>query len=430
MAKSIPTAELASSPDRAATLPVSEAVRHAAPAVAAELEAIVQRREAHQQPVFRMDKSLVNTAPPPLAQELMEGKKTSRYSAWEVGPAAGVIELRQEIASWRRNLYRERITSDNVLITPGASAAFYLTLTSLVRPGEGVITLPPCFPNYVGALRVHGAEVSNVRLQPENDFAPSHAQLMNTWGPRTRMLICTLPNNPTGTTFNNSVVKSIEALARERGGRVVADETFAPFDLRPDAHATKDLSLQTTITLGSFSEAFSLADLRVGYIIAPKDLVQEMSMLQGYINVGASARAQEIAFAALRNREEHFSRLIPKLRARDADLCDALTRVPGVESVVGYAGTFKWIKTAAENSARLALDLARETGVIVRPGIDYGQEGWLRVAFGMIGSDSSFREAMNRLRSFKGWHKSSEWHSDLAVPERPRPKRAQPQAIP
>lgn len=407
----------------AAALPVSEAVQHAVSAACAEIDAIIKHREEHHRPVLRMDKSLINTSPPAAALDLIEGRKQSKYSSWEVGPAQGVIELRQEIANWRRNLYQERITSDNVLITPGASAAFFLTLCSLVHPGEGVITMTPCFPNYMGALRIRGAEVSKVRLLAENDFAPAFNQLMSCWGPRTKLAVCTQPNNPTATMLDSASIKGIEGLASDRGGRVLIDETFAQFDLRPDAQPLHNLSLKTTITIGSFSEAFSLADLRVGYIIAPAELVRDMSILQGYVNVGASARAQEVAFAALRGREEHLSRLVPKLRQRDADLTDLLTHIPGVEDVVGYAGTFKWVKTGNTDSARLAVDLARETGVIVRPGVDYGQDGWIRIAFGMIAGDSTFRDAMQRLCAFKGWAKTSEWSEELAPPRRPRVAR-------
>ncbi|MBN8548316.1 MAG: pyridoxal phosphate-dependent aminotransferase [Deltaproteobacteria bacterium] len=411
------------------SLPVSEAIAPLTPAAAPQIEEIVQRRQAHQHPVFRMDKSLINTPPPLPAVELMEGARKSRYSAWELGPACGLPELRQEIANWRRNLYAERITSENVLITSGASAAFNLTVNALVRPEESVIVMPPCFPNYLGALRNRGTHITRVPLQQDNDFEPSLPLLETAWKSGARMAVCTLPNNPTATTLENACVNRIEKMAREHGGWVVIDETFSSFDLRPDIQPLKNLSLRSTITLGTFSEAFSLADLRVGYIIGPKELVRDIGVLQGVINPSGSARAQEVACAALREREAHFSKLIPALRSRDADLQDALTRVPGIESIVGYAGPFKWIKTGATDSAQLAVSLARETGITVRPGIDYGQEGWVRLAFGMIGTPREYAQALSLLRSFKGWE-APRWDENIKLPARPRAAKSGVSAAP
>jgi aspartate/methionine/tyrosine aminotransferase len=137
---------------------------------------------------------------------------------------------------------------------------------------------------------------------------------------------------------------------------------------------------------------------------------------------GASARWQSVALAALRQREEHFDRIVPKLRRRDAEVHNALESISGVEVVSGYAGTFKWVKFEAGNSKKFALDLARQTGVIVRPGADYGQDGWVRISFGMLESPADLAEALQRLQQFEGWRRAPKWDDDIKLPPRP-PRR-------
>lgn len=404
-----------------ALLPAGEAVRHLASSIGDTLEGIIQHREAHRLPVFRMDKSLINAPPPPAAQELIEGLKSSSYSPWEMGPAEGLMTLRQEISRWRSNLYDERITAENVLITPGATAAFFLSVLSVVRPGQAVMLMTPCFPSYLGAVQVHGAEVLKLPLRPENDFEPMATQVESLWTAETRAVAAVSPNNPTGTILGAHCLQTLERVAHDRSATLIVDETFAPLDLRPESGPAHRFSLPTTVTLGSFSEAFSLADLRVGYIIAARGTICQMSALQGCLSGGVSARAQEVAFAALRQRDQHLSSLIPKLRERDASISNALQSVDGIGEVHGYAGPYKWVKTAVSNTKQLAVQLAEETGIIVRPGSDYGQEGWIRIAFGMIRDTRQFAEALSRLKRFKGWSTQNQaWDRDARLPSKAR----------
>ncbi len=397
-------------------LPANAASASRTPAIGEQLDRIMRRRIAHSQPVFAMDESLVNAPPPQAARELIEGRTTHLSPSWAMGPAGGLPKLREEIAHWRASVYRDRITADNVLVTAGATAAFSLAMVSLLKPGDAAMVMWPCFPNYIGSIDARGGEVQRLQLRVDNNFEPSTPELSSQWKPRTRALVAVNPHNPSGTMLSSSSLAGMERHCQDNRACLIVDETFAHFDLRSDPTPSHQVSLATTISLGSFSETFSLADYRVGYMIGPAKVIAYAAEKQSCVSGRVSARDQEIALAALSQREPHLSLLLDALRMRDAQLSNTLAQIDGVEAVYGEAGTYKWVKTSRRDSQQLALDLASEVGVFVKPGTHYGQDGWIRISFGKIGSSTAFQEALRGLKNFKGWLKQpapTDWEATL-----------------
>jgi aspartate/methionine/tyrosine aminotransferase len=278
------------------------------------------------------------------------------------GPIRGSDALRQRLAS----LYSVRVDvalpHENILITPGAIAANFLVLYSLIKPGDHVICVYPTYQQLYSVPESLGASVSLWKLKKGKKYIPDLSDLDSLLKDNTKMIIINNPNNPTGATIPKSVLKGLIDRARERNIIILSDEVYRPIfhGISPmDAEyppSLISLGYEKTIVTGSMSKAYSLAGIRIGWI-ASRDasLIEAFASARDYTTISVSQIDDRIASYALSGSVIHA------LLGRNIKL--AKTNLALLEEFVDEHGEVcSWVKPNAGTTALVRFE--REDGPV------------------------------------------------------------------
>lgn len=242
---------------------------------------------------------------PPLAavEAAVEGLEAERTG---YAPIAGDTALRRAVAemfdaSVERLRPRVRWRADNVAITPGAQGALYAALQVLIDEGDEVVAPSPMYPGQARAIAAAGGRLRTAPLSPENGFRPDSDSLEAAITPRTRVLILTTPNNPTGAMADLDELRAIADLAVSCDLWVVSDEVYGrlAYDRPHLSIAALPGMAERTVTLDSVSKAYAMTGWRVGWAIGPRDVVRLIEGLLHAMTHGAPPFTQAGALAAL-----------------------------------------------------------------------------------------------------------------------------------
>ncbi|KAL2166924.1 hypothetical protein VTG60DRAFT_1952 [Thermothelomyces hinnuleus] len=267
------------------------------------------------------------------------------------GAILGSETLRQRIAALHdRASDVEPLPSENVLVTQGAIGANFLTLYTLVGPGDHVICVYPTYQQLYAVPKSLGAEVSLWKLKAERGYVPDVSELGGLVKDNTKMIILNNPNNPTGSTIPKSVLSQIVAFARERGIIILCDEVYSPlYHSLPEGQEAPPSVLafgySKTIATGSMSKSFSLAGIRIGWVASrDRAIIGAVAAARDYTTISVSQLDDQVASYALSEP------VVRPLLARNLEL--ARTNLGLLSAFVDkYARVCSWVKPTAGTTA-------------------------------------------------------------------------------
>lgn len=339
-----------------------------------------------------------STGPLWTIQQLMEIEQAEAAQLGEVPlnyvHAAGTRELRRAVAEFYGG-----IDPDWVQVTTGSAEALWLILFDACEKGANVIVPSPCYPAFDGIPRALGVEVRYWRLRPENGFRPDFDELRKLIDGNTRCLIVNSPHNPTGIVLEYEEVGAAAELAAARGIRFVADEVY--HGIYYDGKARQSAaSIPTATVTGDVSKAFSLAGLRIGWIVE-RDAERRHAFYnaRSFICVSSSVVGERLSALALRQYRTIWQRNTEvagqNLLALAALFEEASSEIAWVRPQGGFT-CFPWLKNQAD-ARPLCRRLVKEAGVLFAPGDCFGMPAHFRVGFGVAGA--RFPEALGRVRA-------------------------------
>jgi aspartate/methionine/tyrosine aminotransferase len=297
--------------------------------------------------------------------------------------ALGRPALRAAIAEHYRRSYDLALDPAQVVVTVGASGAFVLAFLALFDQGDRVIVPEPAFPAYKNILRAFGIEVVRVGLGAATDFKPTVA-LLEGVPPPVHGLIVASPANPTGTMLDAAELAALATFCRSRGIRLVADEIYHGITYDRPASTIREFDPDALIISG-FSKYFCMTGWRLGWLVAPPDLVRPIELLAQNLFISPPALAQDAALAALVCRDELDQR-VETYRHSRAALLDCLPR-GGLDRFAPIDGAFYLyvdVSHLTDDSHALCAAILESTGVALTPGADFDRESghrYLRLAF-------------------------------------------------
>jgi len=313
-----------------------------------------------------------------------------RRGVTQYTPALGIGALREAIAGHYRHAYGLDIDPARIVITAGASAALLLACTALVDRDDEVLMPDPTYPcnrHFVTALE--GRPIS-VPSGPAQRFQLTAAEVEARWTEKTRGVLLASPSNPTGTSIDPHELERILAAVRARGGFAIVDEIYQ--GLSYDTAPVSALSFgDDVVTVNSFSKYFNMTGWRLGWLVAPPELTGAFEKLAQNLFICASAVAQYAALACFEpdtlaiyeQRRVEFKRrrnfLIPALEK----LGFAVPVVPDGAFYV-YADCRGVAHPAAHDSAALTASMLNDAGVVMVPGLDFGNHAphdYVRVSY-------------------------------------------------
>jgi aspartate/methionine/tyrosine aminotransferase len=294
------------------------------------------------------------------------------------GAIDGTERLRSNVAS----LY-EKQGVPNVLITHGAISANALVYETLVEPGDHVISVLPTYQQHYSIPESYGAKVDILRLREENGFLPDLDELRRMVTPTTRVIAINNPNNPTGSLMDREFLAEIAGIARSCGAYVLNDEVYRGTDQVGTGFTASIADVyEKGISTGSMSKTWSLAGLRVGWIVAPVELLQRVRTHRDYNTISVGMLNDLLASIALENRKAILERNHGILRTNLAVLDAWIAKEPLLSYVKPKSGTTALVKVNVDMTSReFCVSLLEKTGVMFTPGSALDVEGYVRIGY-------------------------------------------------
>ena len=294
------------------------------------------------------------------------------------GAIEGSTRLRQAITT----LYADK-TVEDITITHGTIAANMLVHKALVSRGDHVVSVVPTYQQHYSIPSSIEANVETLPLQAEDGFLPDLDKLRTMVTPETKLITLTNPNNPTGALIGREMLQEIVEIARENDAYILCDEVYRGTGQVGDGMSPSIVDLyEKGISTASTSKAFSLAGLRVGWVVAPEEVTKQILIHRDFDTISVGMINDHFAAIALENKDKLLARSHKITRDNLAILDAWVEREPRVSWVKPSAGTTAMLKIDVPMSSReFCVDLVKTTGVMLTPGDAFDMEGYARIGF-------------------------------------------------
>jgi aspartate/methionine/tyrosine aminotransferase len=310
--------------------------------------------------------------------------------------AVGIAPLREAIAGDYRDRYGVVVDPGDIVVTTGSSAAFQLAFLAAFEPGERVALAAPGYPAYRNILSALGLEPVLIEAGENAHYQPN-PELLAGAGPLAGLIVAS-PANPTGTMIPPGDLARLALWCRERGVRLVSDEIYHGITYE-EAPQTARAFGPEIIVVNSFSKYYSMTGWRLGWMVAPPDLLRWIECLAQNFYVSPPALSQLAALAAFGCRAE-LDRHVARYRT-NRDLLIAALRDAGLTRFAPAEGAFYLyvdVSALTEDSQAFCRQMLTETGVATTPGRDFDPihgGSWVRLSF--AGGAAEIVEAARRL---------------------------------
>lgn len=320
----------------------------------------------------------------------------------------GLLELREAISD---RIYQkcglEYNPVDEVLVTTGVSEALDLAVRALVSPGNEVIIIEPCYVSYKACVHLAGGVPVVVDTYVENAFRPDPADIERRITDKTKAIVLSYPNNPTGAVVDRATLVKIAEIAKSHDLIVISDEIYD--ELTYDGTHTCIASLpgmrERTVLLNGFSKAYAMTGWRIGYVAGNRDIVGAMMRIHQYTMLCAPVMGQKAAIEALTRGEAEMKRMVSEYNRRRRYIVKQLNSI-GLTCFEpkGAFYAFPSIRSTGLSSEEFCNRLLMEEQVAVVPGSAFGAagEGYVRCSY--AASLEEIEEAVNRMQRFVSRH--------------------------
>lgn len=315
--------------------------------------------------------------------------------------ALGDLELRGEICRYYKDCYNYEIKSEECMITTSGGHAMWLVLESILDDGDEVIIHAPYYTLYPQQIRLVRGKPIVLNTYEDEEFKVNPERLEKLITNKTKAIMINTPNNPTGTCFSKETLKAIADIAVKYDLIVIADDIYTAFSYdKPFIPITTIGNMkERTITVSSFSKDFCMTGWRIGYVLAPKMIINTMNDVNENNVYTAPSISQRAALHALRMRKEVQPLIIKEYKKRIYYVYDRIKSISNMSILPprGSIYAFINIKKTGLSSTDIADKILHEAHVLVLPGNAFGDcgEGYIRIA--VSAGIEQLKDAFNRI---------------------------------
>jgi aminotransferase len=321
---------------------------------------------------------------------------------------AGLIELRRAISSHIERLYGLHYSPDKqVLVTVGVSEALWLALKAILDPGDEVLVVQPCFVANAAAVEMAGGVAVIVNASAEHDFQVTGDDLERAITPRTKAILMSYPNNPTGAVLTLPYMQQVADVARKHDLVVISDEIYERLVYGVEHHnfATLPDMLERTIVLSGMSKSYAMTGWRIGYATASQPIMEAMIKLHQYLIMSAPTMGQVAALQALLHGDGDVAYMQGHYDRRRRMIVDGFNEL-GLSCFEPRGAFYAFPSVAASGMGdeQFCDALLHEERVAVVPGSAFGESGSGFVRASYATSDENIERALERMHRFMQRH--------------------------
>jgi aspartate aminotransferase len=325
----------------------------------------------------------------------------------------GIMPLREAICAWHKRELGSSYEPKECAVNVGGKHSIFNVVSVLVQQGDEVIIPAPYWVSYPDIVKYAGATPVYVSTRPEDSFSVKAAVIEAAITPKTRMVILSSPNNPTGGVIPPDEYERILAVCKKHNVWLMGDECYSHFTYEPHkpySIASVAGSKDHVIIIGSMSKTFAMTGWRIGYTLAPEALVQATIKLQSQSTSNPTSIAQYAALEAMRGSMDSVPLMLAEYDRRRKRIVDGLRAIPGVTCVNPGGAFYAFPNVAAhlanggsgqalaKDTTELAKILLDKARVALVPGDAFGAPGYLRLSYAT--SIDRIDEGLRRLSRF------------------------------
>ena len=314
------------------------------------------------------------------------------------GETNGSVELREAISKLYPNT-----SSENVLVTNGSAEANFIAMWSTLEPGDELILMLPNYMQIWGIAKNQKYKLKTFHLIEEQGWAINLNELRSAITPKTKLIAVCNPDNPTGHILTQSEMTGIIECADQVGAWILADEVYRGADrLSEDENPSFYGLYDKIIAVGSMSKAYGLPGLRLGWAVAPEDMIDEIWARHEYLTISATMLSNKLATIALSpevrpkliNRARQYIRqgfpIISEWINNHKDMFNLNPPAAGAICFIRYHFDM--------NSTAFCERLRKEKSVLIVPGDHFDMDHFVRISFGL--PEDYLKPALDRIHDF------------------------------
>ena len=323
-------------------------------------------------------------------------------------PASGVLELKKAVCDRHREDYGTNYAPNECMITVGGKHAIFNLIEVLVQHGDEVVIPVPYWVTYKDVVNFAGGKCVFVPTEEAQGFAFTAETIEPYITDRTKLLIVNSPNNPSGSVLSAEEFQRIYHMAVKRGVRIMTDECYCRFlyASEPFSIAAMPNAKENVVVAGSLSKTYAMTGWRIGFALAPKALIDNMSKLQSHSTSNPTSIAQKAAIEALTGPQDSIKVMLAEYKQRRDYVIRRLRAMKGVTIAEPKGAFYAYpnISTAFGNGIDSALKfserLLAEAHVAVVPGEAFGTTEHVRISYAT--STKELERGLDRIQKFIG----------------------------
>lgn len=332
---------------------------------------------------------------------------------------SGLMELRKAVSDFTKR--RTGLTYDpasEIMLTVGGSEAIDVALRTIINPRDEVIYIQPSYVSYLPCILLADGVPVPIELKAENRFRLTREELEAAITPKTKALILSFPNNPTGAIMEKEDLEAIVDVIKEHHILVISDEIYSELTYGKEHVSIASLPgmKEYSIVINGFSKGFAMTGWRLGYALGNKEILKQMIKIHQYAIMCAPTVSQYAAIEAMYNGDQDVIYMRESYNQRRRFLYHELQRL-GLPCFLpeGAFYMFPDIREFDMTSEDFALDLLKEEKVAVVPGSAFGDcgEGFIRISYAY--SIEELKEALLRIERYLNRKRSQKTESPKQV---------------
>jgi len=368
------------------------------PFIVMDVMSAAAAREAAGERVLHLEVGQPATGLPRAARETLARVLDTERLGYTV--ALGIPPLRERIARHYRDAHGVTVSPDRILVTVGSSGAFQLAFLGAFAAGDRVGIAAPGYPAYRHILKVVGVEPVTLPVGPETRYQPT-VPVLEQYGGTLDGVIIASPSNPTGTVMPPDDLRALAAYCDAKGIRLISDEIYHGITYGAPALSAVGLT-DNALVINSFSKYYSMTGWRLGWLVAPADMIRPLECLAQNMFISAPTLSQHAGLLAM-DCEEELQENVARYARNRALLLDALPGA-GFDRLAPADGAFYLyadVSRLTNDSQDFCRRMLAETGVATTPGLDFdADQGHRFVRFSFSGSTEDMAEAARRLKAW------------------------------
>jgi len=313
-------------------------------------------------------------------------------------PSNGIPELLNAISKKITSENHFSCSPEHVIVTCGAKDAIYEAMEAVLNPGDETILLTPAWVSYEPCVQIAGGKI--VKHPVNTKTFQLDDSLLERINDKTKMIVVNSPSNPSGAVFNLKSMKLVADICQDHDVFALSDEIYENlvYGRKHISLAAIDDMAQRTITVNGFSKSYAMTGWRLGYAVAPKDIIRQMSKVQQHSVSQAATFAMWGAVAALEGDQSCVKEMRDEFDRRRKYIISELNEM-GYETAPADGAFYAFVKVPGDDM-KIADRWLVEGHVATTPGSAFDAPGWIRLSY--AASMEKLVEAMQRIRS-AGW---------------------------